>query len=123
MKIMKDFKKELLSLLEVDIPELRDNILIGAVAVNERTNTPFATFFTPDETPTRTIQRIVGVVTSFEVTIYEHKISALEKLKHRAIAAFEGKVLADRRCSFKSSSTNYDPDRDIYGVTLTFRIM
>lgn len=118
---MTDFKTELIALLEREIPELRDKIQAGAV--DERTAVPFAAFSTPDETPVRTMNGIAGYVTTFEVAVYEQKTSALEKLKHRIIATLEGQVLTDRRCSFKSSSTEYYPDYDIHGVTLTFRIV
>lgn len=118
---MTDFKTELIALLEREIPELRDKIQAGAV--DERTTTPFAAFSTPDETPVRTMDGIAGYVTTFEVAVYEQKTSALEKLKHRIIAALEGQMLTDRRCSFKSSATDYYADYDIHGVTLTFRIV
>lgn len=118
---MTDFKTELIALLEREIPELRDKIQAGAV--DERTAVPFAAFSTPDETPVRTMNGIAGYVTTFEVAVYEQKTSALEKLKHRIIATLEGQVLTDRRSSFKSSSTEYYPDYDIHGVTLTFRIV
>lgn len=118
---MTDFKTELIALLECEIPELRDKIQAGAV--DERTAVPFAAFTTPDETPVRTMHGIAGYVTTFEVAIYEQKTSALEKLKHRVIAALEGQTLTDRRCSFKSSSTDYYPDYDLHGATLSFRIV
>ena len=118
---MTDFKTELIALLEREIPELRDKIQAGAV--DERTAVPFAAFSTPDETPVRTMNGIAGYETTFEVAVYEQKTSALEKLKHRIIAALEGQMLTDRRCSFKSSTTDYYADYDIHGVTLTFRIV
>ena len=118
---MSDFKTELISLLERELPELRDKIQAGAV--DERTAVPFAAFSTPDETPVRTIHGIAGYVTTFEVALFEQKTSSLEKLKHHVIAALEGQMLTDRRCSLKSSSTDYYPDYDIHGVTLTFRIV
>lgn len=118
---MTDFKKELISILEQEIPELRDKIQAGAV--DERTQTPFAAFSTPEEIPIRTMNGIAGYVTTFEIAVYDKKVAALECLKHRVIAALEGQVLTDRRCSFKSSSTDYYPDYDIHGVTLTFRIV
>lgn len=118
---MTDFKTELISLLEREIPELRDKIQAGAV--DERTAVPFAAFSTPEETPVRTIHGIAGYVTTFEMTVYDQRVGALEKLKHRVIAALEGQVLTERRCSFKSASTDYYPDYDIHGVSLTFRII
>ena len=118
---MTDFKTELIALLEREIPELRDKIQAGAV--DERTAVPFAAFSTPDETPVRTMNGIAGYVTTFEVAVYEQKTSALEKLKHRIIAALEGPMLPDRRCSFRSATTDYYADYDIHGVTLTFRIV
>ena len=117
---MTDFKKELIATLEREIPELRDKIQAGAV--DERTTTPFAAFSTPEEIPIRTMNGIAGYVTTFEIAVYDKKVAALECLKHRVIAALEGQVLTDRRCSFKSSSTDYYPDYDIHGVTLNFRI-
>ncbi len=118
---MTDFKKELIAALEREIPELRDKIQAGAV--DERTQTPFAAFSTPEEIPIRTMHGIAGYVTTFEIAVYDKKVAALEQLKHRFIASLEGQVLADRRCSFKSSSTDYYPDYDIHGVTLNFRII
>lgn len=118
---MTDFKTELIGLLEREIPCLRDKIQAGAV--DERTATPFAAFSTPEETPVRTMHGIAGYVTTFELTVYDEKIAALEKLKHRTIATLEGQVLADRRCSFKSASSDYYPDYNIHGVSLTFRIV
>ena len=118
---MTDFKKELISILEREIPELRDKIQAGAV--DERTAAPFAAFSTPEETPVRTMHGIAGYVTTFEITVYDKRISDVEQLKHRIIAALEGQVLTERRCSFKSASTDYYPDYDIHGVALTFRIV
>ena len=118
---MTDFKKELISILEREIPELRDKIQAGAV--DERTAAPFAAFSTPEETPVRTMHGIAGYVTTFEITVYDKRIADVEQLKHRIIAALEGQVLTERRCSFKSASTAYYPDYDIHGVALTFRIV
>nr|DAZ61876.1 MAG TPA: hypothetical protein [Caudoviricetes sp.] len=118
---MTDFKKELISILEREIPELRDKIQAGAV--DERTAAPFAAFSTPEETPVRTMHGIAGYVTTFEITVYDKRIADVEQLKHRIIAALEGQVLTERRCSFKSASTDYYPDYDIHGVALTFRIV
>lgn len=118
---MTDFKKELIAALEREIPELRDKIQAGAV--DERTQTPFAAFSTPEEIPIRTMNGIAGYVTTFEIAVYDKKVAALERLKHRVIAGLEGQVLTDRRCSFKSSSTDYYPDYDIHGVALNFRII
>ena len=57
------------------------------------------------------------------ITVYDKRVADVEQLKHRIIAALEGQVLTERRCSFKSASTDYYPDYDIHGVTLTFRIV
>lgn len=118
---MTDFKKDLIVTLEQEIPELRDKIQAGAV--DERTQTPFAAFSTPEEIPIRTMHGIAGYVTTFEIAVYDKKVAALECLKHCVIAALEGQVLTNRRCSFKSSSTDYYPDYDIHGVTLIFKIV
>lgn len=118
---MKDLQQELISFLETGIPELQGKI--QTEVAKEPPAVPFATFFTQEQTPMRTIHGTMEVVTSFQVAVFEYQIAALEKLKHRAIAALEGKVLADRRCSFKSASTDYCPDLNIYKATLLFRIM
>nr|DAG24700.1 MAG TPA: hypothetical protein [Caudoviricetes sp.] len=118
---MTDFKKELISILEREISELRDKIQAGAV--DERTAAPFSAFSTPEEIPVRTMHGIAGYVTTFEIAVYDRRVAEVEKLKHRVIAALEGQVLTERRCSFKSASTDYYPDYDLHGITLTFRII
>ena len=118
---MTDFKAALIALLEAAIPELRDKIQAGAV--DERTPMPFAAFSTPEETPVRTIHGIAGYVTTFEIAVYDGKFSQTEHLKHCVIAALEGVELDDKSCRFKSASTEYYPDYDLHGVTLTFRIV
>lgn len=116
-----DFKKTLIGLLERAIPDLRDKIQAGAV--DERTAAPFAAFSVPEETPVRTLHGIAGYVTSFEVAVYDSKFAGAEQLKHCVIAALEGAELGDKRGRFKSSSTEFYPDYDLYGVVLTFRIV
>lgn len=118
---MKDLRTELISLLEAEVPELRDRILTKVAS--EPLATPYATFFIIDEMPMQTMPGVTGFISNFEVVVYEQKLQALEKLKHRAIAALESKVLAGFRCSFKSSSTSYCPDQDTHGITLIFRIL
>ena len=116
-----DFKKRLIAQLEAAIPELRDKIQAGAV--DERTAAPFAAFSVPEETPVRTLHGIAGFVTTFEVSIYDAKFAGAENLKHAVIAALEGAELGDARCRLKSSSTEFYPDYDLHGITLTFRIV
>ena len=116
-----DFKKRLIALLEREIPDLRDRIQAGAV--DARTQPPFAAFSVPEDTPVRTLHGIAGYVTTFEVSVYDAKFAGAEKLKHKVIAALEGAEMGDKRCLFKSSSTEFYPDYDLHGVTLIFRIV
>lgn len=118
---MTDFKVEILALLESALPEFGDRIQAGAV--DERTATPFATYTTPDETPIRTKSGIAGYQTTFEVSVYDKRIAQLEQLRHRVIAALERKELGKRVCTYRSSTTDYYPDYDLHGATLTFRIV
>ena len=116
-----DFKKTLLSTLEREIPELQNKIQAGAV--DARTQAPFAAYTVPEETPIRTLQGIAGYLTMFEVSVYDSKFAGAEKLKHRVIAALEGAELSGKISHFKSASTDYYPDYDLHGITLTFRVM
>lgn len=118
---MTDIKVQILSLLEVALPELRDRIQAGAV--DERTPAPFAAYTTPEETPIRTLSGIAGYQTHFEVAIYDKRIASLEILRHRAIAALERAELGEKVCSYRSSTTDYYPDYDLHCATLTFRII
>lgn len=118
---MTDFKKELIARLEREVPELRDKIQAGAV--DERTAAPFAAFTTPEETPVRTMHGIAGYLSMFEIAVYERKVAATENLKHKVIAALEGAELSGKRCYFKSSASDYYPDYDLHGISLTFRII
>lgn len=118
---MTDFKVEILALLESALPELKDCIQAGAV--DERTPTPFAAYTTPEETPIRTKSGIAGYLTTFEVSLYDKRIAALEQLRHRVIAALERKELGAKICTYRSSTTDYYPDYDLHGATMTFRIV
>ena len=84
---MTDFKKQLIVLLEREIPKLADRIQAGAV--DARTPAPFAAFSVPEETSVRTLHGIAGYRTMFEVAVYDSKFSGTERLKHRVIAALE----------------------------------
>ncbi len=86
---MTDFKKQLISLLEREIPELADKIQAGAV--NARMPAPFAAFTTPEETPVRTLHGITGYLTMFEVAVYDNRLSGAECRRHRVIAALGGR--------------------------------
>ena len=118
---MTDFKVEILAILEAALPELGDRIQAGAV--DERTATPFAAYTTPEETPIRTKSGIAGYLTIFEVSLYDKRIAALEQLRHRVIAALERKELGEKVCTYRSSTTDYYPDYDLHGATMTFRIV
>lgn len=116
-----DFKKTLIALLERAIPDLRDKIQAGAVDAG--TQPPFAAFTVLEDTPIRTLHGIAGYVTTFEVAVYDSKFAGAERLKHAIIAALEGAKLGDKRSRFKSASTEFYPDYDLHGITLTFRIV
>lgn len=118
---MTDFKKQLIALLEHEIPGLADRIQAGAVDV--RAPAPFAVFSVPEETPVRTLHGIAGYRTTFEVAIYDSKFSGAERLKHRAIAALEGTEFDGKRSRFVSSAMKYYTDYDLHGATMTFRIV
>lgn len=118
---MDDFKKTLIALLEREVPDLRDKIQAGAVDAG--TQPPFAAFTVPEETPVRTLHGIAGYTTTFEVAVYAAKFAGAEQLKHRVIAALEAAELSDKRCRFKSASTEFYPDYDLHGITLVFRIV
>ena len=119
--MMEDFKVEILALLESALPELKDRIQAGAV--DERTPTPFAAYTTPEETPIRTKSGIAGYLTTFEISLYDKRIASLELLRHRVIAALERKELGEKVCTYRSSTTDYYPDYDLHGATMTFRIV
>lgn len=118
---MTDFKKQLIALLEREIPELADKIQAGAV--DARTPAPFAAFSVPEEAPIRTLHGIAGYRTMFEVAVYDCKFSGAERLKHRVIASLEGAEFDGKRCRFKSSSTEYYADYDLHDATLSFCIV
>nr|DAV18625.1 MAG TPA: hypothetical protein [Bacteriophage sp.] len=118
---MMDFKKQLISLLEREIPELADKIQAGAV--DARTPAPFAAFSVPEETPVRTLHGIAGYRTMFEVAVYDSKFAGAERLKHRVIAALEGTEFDGKRSRFVSAATEYYADYDLHGATMSFRII
>lgn len=118
---MTDFKTTLISLLEDNIPDLRDKIQAGAV--DAQTAVPYAAFSTPEETPIRTIHGIAGYVTTFEMSVYHSKLSEAEKLKHRVIATLEGAELSSQKCYYRSGEYAFYPDYNLHGYTLTFRII
>ena len=116
-----DFKAHIIALIEEAIPELTDKVQAGAV--DERTAAPFAAFSYPEETPVRTKSGIAGYLTTFEVSLYDKRIATLELLRHRVIAALERKELGEKVCTYRSSTTDYYPDYDLHGATMTFRVV
>ena len=116
-----DFKAHIIALIEEAIPELPDKVQAGAV--DERTAAPFAAFSYPEETPVRTKSGIAGYLTTFEVSLYDKRIATLELLRHRVIAALERKELGAKECTYRSSTTDYFPDYDLHGATMTFRVV
>ncbi len=118
---MTDFKKQLIALLEREIPELADKIQAGAI--DAQTRAPFAALSVPEETPVRTLHGIAGYRTMFEVAVYDSRFSGAERLKRRAIAALEGTEFDGKRCRFVSSATEYYADYDLHGATMSFRII
>ncbi len=118
---MTDFKTTLISLLEDNIPDLRDKIQAGAV--DAQTAVPYAAFSTPEETPIRTMNGIAGYVTTFELSVYHSKLAEAEKLKHRVIATLEGAELGKQKCYYRSGEYAFYPDCNLHGYNLTFRII
>jgi len=118
---MMDFKKQLIALLEREIPELADRIQAGAI--DARTPVPFAAFSVPEETPVRTLHGIAGYRTMFEVAVYDGRFAEAERLKHRVVAALEGAEFDGKRSRFVSSATEYYADYDLHGAAMTFRIV
>ena len=118
---MTDFKKQLIALLEREIPELADKIQAGAV--DARTPAPFAAFAVPEDTAVRTLPGITDYLTMFEVAVYDSKFSGAERLRHRVIAALEGAEFDGKRSRFVSSATEYYADYDLHGATMSFRII
>ena len=118
---MTDFKKQLIALLEREVPELADKIQAGAV--DARTPAPFAAFSIPEETPVRTLHGIAGYRTIFEVAVYDSRFSGTERLKRRVIAALEGAEFDGKRSRFVSSATEYYADYDLHGATIQFNVI
>lgn len=118
---MADFKTELLSILEAEIPELADKVQAGAV--DAETAVPYAAFSTPEEVPIRTIHGIAGYQTAFDLSIFHSQISEVEKLKAKVINALEGAKLSDKRCYYKSSEYAFFHQYNLHSYTLTFRII
>ena len=116
-----DFKAHIIALIEEAIPELTDKVQAGAV--DERTAAPFAAFSYPEETPVRTKSGIAGYLVTFEVSVYDRKYASMQNLRLRVIAALEGVEVGDKKSTYRSSSTDYYPDYDLHGATMTFRIV
>ena len=57
------------------------------------------------------------------MSLYDKRIASLELLRHRVIAALERKELGEKVCTYRSSTTDYYPDYDLHGATMTFRIV
>lgn len=118
---MRDFKIDLIRILETAIPELKDKIQAGAV--DAQTPVPYAAYSTPEETPIRTKSGIAGYLTTFDVSVYHNKMSSVEVLKHKIIKALDGVEVGHRRCWLKSSDYGFFADFNIHGYTLTFKII
>lgn len=118
---MTDYRIQLIKTVEDAVPELRDKIQAGAVDAG--TPAPFATFSTPEEKPIRTKNGIVGYDIFFEVAVYDKKVSSVEQIRHKVLKALEGKELGNRRCWYKSYTTDYYPEYDLHSAILTFRII
>ncbi len=118
---MSDFKSILLAAISDAVPELAGKIQAGAV--DEKTSAPFAAFDIPEERVVRTLDGIAGYETTFELAVYDTRFAGADFLKKRIVAAIDGLQLQDRRCRFRSSSTDYFPDYDLHGISMTFRII
>ena len=57
------------------------------------------------------------------MSLYDKRIASLELLRHKVIAALERKELGEKVCTYRSSTTDYYPDYDLHGATMTFRIV
>ena len=118
---MTDYRIQLIKTVEDSVPELRDKIQAGAVYAG--TAAPFATFSTPEERPIHTKSGIAGYDIVFEVTVYDKKVSGAEQLRHKILAAIEGKEIEGKRCWYKSYTTDYYPEYDLHSAVLTFKII
>lgn len=118
---MTDYRIQLIKTVEYAVPELRDKIQAGAVDAG--TPAPFATFSTPEEKPIRTKNGIVGYDIIFEVAVYDKRVSGAEQLRHKVLAALEGQQIENKRCWYKSYTTDYYPEYDLHSAVLTFRII
>ena len=118
---MTDYRIQLIKTVEDSVPELRDKIQAGAVDAG--TAAPFATFSTPEERPIHTKSGIAGYDIVFEVPVYDKKVSGAEQLRHKILAALEGKEIEGKRCWYKSYTTDYYPEYDLHSAVLTFKII
>ena len=118
---MTDYRIQLIKTVEDSVPELRDKIQAGAVDAG--TAAPFATFSTPEERPIHTKSGIAGYDIVFEVTVYDKKVACAEQLRHKILAALEGKEIEGKRCWYKSYTTDYYPEYDLHSAVLTFKII
>ena len=118
---MTDYRIHLIKTVEDSVPELRDKIQAGAVDAG--TAAPFATFSTPEERPIHTKSGIAGYDIVFEVTVYDKKVSGAEQLRHKILAALEGKEIEGKRCWYKSYTTDYYAEYDLHSAVLTFKII
>lgn len=118
---MKDFKVQIIALIEQKISALKDKIQIGAV--DAETEAPYAVINAPIETAIRTIHGIAGYDTTFDLLVFHNKLSECETLKNQIVDALESKKLDTKTCLYKSSEYSYFHELNIHGYTLTFKII
>jgi len=117
---MSDFKTALIEVIQTAAPELEGKIQCGAV--DAETVAPFATYSTPEESPIRTKDGIVGYDTLFDVEVFDTRVAGAEVLKRKVRGAIEGLVVEGKVCRFRGASSEYYPDYDLHSWTLTFKI-
>ena len=115
-----DFKTELIRIVEQELPELVDKIQIGAV--DAQTKTPYALLSTPQETPIRTFDGIVGYDVTFELSIFHTRLADIENLKTKLIDTLEGAPLADKTSYYKTGEYAFFHEYNLHSYSLTFQI-
>lgn len=118
---MTDFTVELISKLEIAIPELKNKV--QAAEDDLDFFLPYVAYTIPQEVPVHTSRGIAGYNTLFEIVVYHSKSSEIEQLKHQVIKAIDGESIAEKRCYFKSGASRIRSDVKIPGYIMTFKIV
>lgn len=118
---MIDFKLGLISLLEEQIPELRDKIQVGAVDAGMKV--PYAVISIPEEIPIRTIHGIAGYNIVYNIFVAHDKISELEQVKNAIIRSLDSAKILNKKSTYKSGEYEYFSDYDVHSYVLTFKLL